>query len=179
MTLTDSIDKIIEIEGGYSNHPSDKGGPTMFGITEQVARAYGYLGDMQHLPRSTAVAIYLQRYWFAPKFNRVAELSPLIAEELMDTGINMGTGAASKFLQRALNTLNKRAAAYPDVTVDGTSGNITLFALKEFLKLRGKAGETVLYKMLNAQQSVRYMEISERNPSQEDFQFGWQNARVA
>lgn len=151
----------------------------MFGITEQVARAYGYLGDMRNLPRAAAVDIYLSRYWVTPKFDQVACYSPRIAEELMDTGINMGTGTATKFLQRALNALNKRASAYPDIAVDGALGEITLFALKEFLKLRGKPGEAVLFKMLNAQQSVRYMEISERNPSQEDFQFGWQNTRVA
>jgi lysozyme family protein len=27
---------LIEREGGYVNHPADKGGPTCFGITETV-----------------------------------------------------------------------------------------------------------------------------------------------
>ena len=30
------IGGLIEREGGYVNHPADKGGPTCFGITETV-----------------------------------------------------------------------------------------------------------------------------------------------
>ena len=52
------IDALIEREGGYVNHPADRGGPTCFGITEAVARAHGYRGAMRQLPRDEAVAIY-------------------------------------------------------------------------------------------------------------------------
>jgi lysozyme family protein len=45
------IDELIEREGGYVNHPGDKGGPTRFGNTEAVARAQGYTGPMALLPR--------------------------------------------------------------------------------------------------------------------------------
>lgn len=179
MNLLDTLNNIIKVEGTYSDHPSDKGGPTMYGVTEQVARSYGYQGNMKDLPRDTAIAIYTRRYWINPKLDQVASISEAIAEELLDTGINMGQATAIKFLQRALNTLNKQASQYPDLPVDGGIGPMTLYALKRYLTLRGKAGETVLLRMLNAQQSVRYIEIAERNPNQEDFMFGWQNARVA
>ena len=45
------IDALIEREGGYVHHPADKGGATCFGVTEAVARANGYVGDMRFLPR--------------------------------------------------------------------------------------------------------------------------------
>lgn len=48
----------VGVEGGYSDHPSDRGGKTMFGITEAVARSYGYSGDMRSMPISTAKDIY-------------------------------------------------------------------------------------------------------------------------
>jgi lysozyme family protein len=178
MNIYEAVAAIIKIEGGYSNHPADKGGPTNFGVTQNVARAYGYMGAMQDLPKAVAQDIYIQRYWVDPKFDQVSMLSSIIAEEMLDTGINMGQGVAVKFLQRALNTLNREARDYPDVTVDGVLGNISLRALKDFLKIRGAEGERALFRMLNAQQSVRYMEISERNPSQEVFSFGWQRNRV-
>ena len=80
------IDALIEREGGYSNHPADRGGPTKFGITEAVARAHGYSGAMRELPREEAVAIYKRLYWLRPRFDHVARRSAAIAAELFDTG---------------------------------------------------------------------------------------------
>ena len=97
------IEDVIEREGDYSNHPADRGGPTRWGITEAVARRQGYMGDMRRLPQSDAAAIYRRLYWIAPRFDEVAKRTPKLAGELFDTGINMGTGAATGFLQRALN----------------------------------------------------------------------------
>ena len=51
------IEGLIEREGGYANHPADKGGATCFGITEAVARAHGYTGGMRDLPRDEAAAM--------------------------------------------------------------------------------------------------------------------------
>ncbi|EJY0890163.1 hypothetical protein OE991_005197, partial [Escherichia coli] len=45
------FDEVLGKEGGYVNHPDDKGGPTKWGITEKVARAHGYRGDMRDLTR--------------------------------------------------------------------------------------------------------------------------------
>jgi len=174
-----AIDAVIEREGNYVNHPSDRGGPTRWGITQNTARAFEYKGDMKDLPRSTAVEIYLKRYWSEPKFDLVSQISPLIAEELFDTGINMGQPTATKFLQRCLNVLNKRGTLYPDIKADGYIGTLTLDALKSFLRHRGTDGERTLFRMLNGLQSARYIELAEINPSQEDFEFGWQFNRVA
>ena len=48
--IDELIDDVIEREGGYVNHPADRGGPTNWGITEAVARRQGYVGDMRALP---------------------------------------------------------------------------------------------------------------------------------
>ena len=39
--VDDLIDKIIILEGGFTDHPADRGGPTRWGITEAVARSHG------------------------------------------------------------------------------------------------------------------------------------------
>ena len=179
MYLDIYIEALINREGGFSNHPADKGGPTMFGITEQVARAFGYDGLMTLLPKETAITIYKQRYWESPRFDKVNEQSPAIAEELLDTGVNMGVGVASKFLQRALNTLNAEGKYYSDIAVDGAIGQMTLASLKAFLAHRGDNGHVVLVRMLNALQGARYIEIAEAKPSQEAFIYGWFLSRVA
>lgn len=179
MKIHEYVELLIKREGGYVDHPNDRGGPTNWGITEQVARAWGYKGHMRDLPNTLARQIYTERYWLQPRFHEVNDRSELLAEEMLDTGVNMGTAVAGRFLQRALNTLNAQQKHYPDIAVDGAIGRMTLFALDQFLARRGKEGEQVLFRMLNAQQSVRYMEISEGNQTQESFSFGWQLHRVS
>lgn len=172
-TVSQLIDRVIGVEGGYANHKADRGGPTRWGVTEAVARAYGYTGDMRALPRVVAAEIYRKRYWIEPGLDRVAALAPGLAAELFDTGINMGTGAAATFLQRALNVLNRQGADYPDMSADGRIGTITITALAAFLKVRGSAGERVLTLICDALQGARYVAIAEGNASQEAFLYGW------
>ena len=136
-TIDELIDDVIEREGGYVNHPADRGGPTRWGITEAVARRQGYHDAMRHLPQSDAAAIYRRLYWVRPGYDRIAQLAPKIAAELFDTGINMGTGTASGFLQRALNALNRNAKDYPDLSVDRRIGTKTRAALQSYLDRRG------------------------------------------
>ena len=179
MEIDRLIDELMEREGGYSNHPSDRGGPTNFGITEVVARANGYAGAMHDLPRDEAAAIYRRLYWLRPRFDQVAKRSAAVAGELFDTGVNMGPAVASTFLQRALSALNRDRKDYPDLVPDGRIGQATLAALDTFLKLRGRAtGEAVLLRALDALQGERYIRLAERRPANEAFLYGWLSNRV-
>lgn len=179
MKIDAYIDSLLQREGGYVDHPADRGGPTNWGITERVARAFGYHGRMQDMPRSVARQIYREQYWEQPRFHLVDEHSAAVAEELLDTGVNMGPGVAARFLQRALNVLNAEGKHYPDVVVDGNIGRLTIAALRAYLSARGKDGHVVLLRALNAQQGARYIELAEQRPSQEAFVHGWLLHRVA
>jgi len=161
MTADQIIEGILGKEGGYVDHPSDKGGPTRWGITQTTARAHGYTGDMRNLPRETAKQILLSDYWTGPRFDQVAALSTLLADELCDTGVNMGPSVASKFFQRWLTALNMRGKLYPDLIPDGAIGPRTITALKGYLSARGKEGEQVLLRALNCSQGARYLELAE------------------
>lgn len=173
------IDDLIAREGGYVDHPADRGGATCFGITEAVARAQGYAGPMRQLPRNEAAAIYKRLYWLRPAFDRVGTRSAAIAAELFDTGVNMGPSVAATFLQRALTALNRNGSDYPDLVPDGRIGPHTLAALDAFLNLRGKAnGETVLLRALEALQGERYLRLAERRPANEAFLYGWLANRI-
>ncbi len=178
MTIDTLIDAVLDREGGYSNHPADRGGETKYGITAAVARANGYDGPMRDLPVATARAIYRRRYWLTPRLNAVADLAPLIAAELFDTGVNMGPPAAVSFLQRALNALNRGATDYPDMPVDGRVGDTTLAGLAAFLARRGAEGERVLLKAIEALQGERYLALAERRPANEAFLYGWLSNRI-
>ena len=173
------IDALIDREGGYVDHPADKGGPTCFGITEAVARAQGYGGPMQRLPRAEAESIYRRLYWQRPRFDEIAKRSPRLAAELFDTGVNMGPAVAATFLQRALTALNRNGQDFADLVPDGRIGAVTLAALDAFLAKRGNAGgEAVLLRALEALQGERYLRLAERRPANEAFLYGWLANRI-
>ena len=178
MDATTLIEDVIDREGGYVDHPADRGGPTRYGITQAVARAEGYAGAMRDLPRPFAARIYHRRYWQAPNFDRVATRAPALAAELFDTGVNMGPATAATFLQRVLNALNREQRDWADLTVDASIGARTLHTLDTLLATRGPGAEAVLVKAINALQGERYLHLAETRPANEAFLYGWLAARV-
>lgn len=176
--IDELIDGLIAREGGFVDHPADKGGPTRWGITQSVARRHGYMGQMENLPRNVAALIYTKQYWRTPAFDKVSQIAPILAEELFDTGVNMGTSTAIGFLQRALNALNRNGADYPDIAVDRTIGTDTLRALEAFLTKRGPSAEGVLTKAIDALQGAHYVRLAEARPAQEAFLYGWLTSRI-
>lgn len=173
------IDGVIAREGGFVDHPSDPGGATKFGITERVARSNGYRGHMRDLPRSTAFAIYHVQYVVAPNFDDVALIDPLVAEELIDTGVNAGTDRAAKWYQLTLNALNRREIDYRDVAPDGAVGPATLAAHKALQAKRGAAlTRRLLLRALDGWQSAHYLALAKDNSKFEDFLPGWLDHRI-
>lgn len=174
----DALAHTFGIEGGYSDDKNDSGGKTRYGITENVARAFGYRGEMCNLPRPLAEQIYRQNYWNVLQLDHVAELSPAISMELFDTAVNCGVGFAGRSLQRCLNALNREQRDYPDMTVDGVFGMVTRAAFRSYMETRGLDGETVMLRALNSLQGTFYLELAEARLKDEKFLFGWFLNRV-
>lgn len=172
MNFEPIIDRIIEVEQGYVDHPDDSGGPTNYGITQATARAYGYQGEMIDLPLSLAREIYRIRYIVKPNYDKVAAIDGDIAMELADTGVNMGPHRASEFFQRALNVFNARGSRYADLHVDADVGPVTLAAFKAYLRWRGANGKKVMLRALNSLQGAFYIELAEARPKDEAFVYG-------
>jgi lysozyme family protein len=171
------ISGIIAREGtAYTNNPNDKGGPTKYGITQAVARANGYQGDMQNLDETTARNIYKNVYWLQPKFDQLALIDEALAEKVLDIKVNGGNGVT--FIQRYLNTMNYMGVPFADLVADGGLGPATFGAIKAYYKQRGALGQSTLYKSVQAQQSVRYMTLAEADKTQEQFSYGWQTQRA-
>lgn len=173
-----TIEHLIDLEGEYSDNPDDAGGPTRWGITQAVARNYGYPGDMKEFPVGIAYDIYLDIYWRKPGFAQVALMSQTIAEELFDSGVNMGPKVPTEWLQRWLNAMNRQESDYHDIKVDGTAGLATIGALRAYLNRRGSEGELVLATALNCSQGARYLELAEGREANETFLYGWLRNRV-
>jgi lysozyme family protein len=117
----ESLRLLLVHEGGYTNHPSDPGGPTNFGITIYDYRKYVKPGatavDVKVMKLSEAKTIYRAKYWDA---QRCDELPSGVDYAIFDYGVNSGTGRSQKVLQRVLG-----------VTVDGRIGDQTIAAASE------------------------------------------------
>lgn len=74
-------------EGDYVDNLADPGGATRYGITQRVARANGYGGDMRELPLDEARRIAKTEYW--DKYQ--CDLFPLeISFQVFDAAYNGG-----------------------------------------------------------------------------------------
>lgn len=179
MSFEKAFDKVIGIEGAYSNNPADSGGETIWGITAAVARDAGYEGDMRSMSKDVAKGIYRERYWRPMGCEDISGFAPGIADELFEQAVNMGLNRAATHLQRALNVLNRVGQDYEDVAVDGQVGGRTVRALYQFVWRRKAEGERVLLTALNVLQGAFYIDLATRREKDEAFVFGWLRARVA
>lgn len=178
MSFVASFDRVVGLEGQYSNDPNDSGGETMYGITSKVARANGYTGSMVGMPLATARRIYKSQYWDLLKLDEIDLISPAVAHELFDTGVNCGVIVAGTFLQRSLNVLNRQQADFQDLKVDGLLGPMSVHAFQSFMSKRND-GEKVLLRALNGWQVCHYMTLAERREKDETFVYGWILNRVS
>ena len=106
-------------DGGYNDRPSDRGGPTKWGISK---RAHPEV-DIPNLTREGALSIYRSKYWIPAR----CELLPLaVAIAHFDCAFNSGEDTASIHLQRMVG-------AFPD----GDIGPKTIAALQSYMGGRG------------------------------------------
>lgn len=95
------ITEILKSEGGYSNHPSDKGGPTNYGITIANYRKYikprATAKDVENMNIEDAKKIYKEIYW-----NKVNgdSLPSGVDYTVMDYGVHSGYGRANQIYNK-------------------------------------------------------------------------------
>lgn len=113
-SFDDAFTALIGNEGGYSFNPADPGGETMWGVTANVARAWGYAGDMKDLPLDTAKQIAKTKYWDPYQCD---QFDPRIGFQVFDAAYNGGRPA--EWLQQAAGA-----------AVDGSIGALTVAAVR-------------------------------------------------
>jgi len=134
---TEAINKIIKREGGYINHPNDRGGPTKYGITKPTLTTY--LGrdvitdDIKNISTADAYEIYYRYYYQVPKID---ELPEPVQEIVLDMAVNHGPKTAITLLQRVINQNNRLIAAdgiIGPITKAATTGVIEEFGIKKLI----------------------------------------------
>ena len=110
-TYDEALRRLLVHEGGYSNHPSDPGGPTNFGITLADYRKYvepdATADDVRDMSVDEAKAIYRKRYWDA---QRCDELPCGVDYSVFDYGVNSGIGRSGKVLRRVVGLPDNTSA---------------------------------------------------------------------
>jgi len=197
MAFIECLNEILKYEGTYSNHKDDIGGETFRGISRfyhsdwdgweiidmvketidgikilksgDITPALGsaYNNKLNQL----VMLFYKHEFWDRIKGDELAEIDEEIACEVFDMAVNMGTRAAIKNLQKAINaTYQNYIDARVEIAEDGVFGKVTekhLKELKEFELI------TELIEYFRKYRALRYAEIVRHNPNQAVFIYGW------
>jgi lysozyme family protein len=162
MTPSQIIDDLLVREGGFVDHPDDKGGPTNFGITQATLAEWRSrpvtVDDVRNLTVGEAREIYGQLYIMGPGF--LAIIDSQVRGLAVDCAVNHGPKRAVQLLQEAAR-----------VFTDGVLGPATEAAINRMTP-------SVLYRRMCAARVRLYGTIITKDPSQAVFAAGWAN-RVA
>lgn len=167
------IAAVLAVEGGYVDHPNDPGGATNWGITEKVARQCGYTGHMRDLPKEVAFACYQRNYVERPGFLPLVEIDPAVAEEVIDTGVNMGPARPTRFFRRAVNEVCRTSLPI--------AGSMDAVTVKAWADCRANLGPRACVRVLDSldrQQRAEYDRLVRVNPKLRVFHRGWVNHRI-
>ena len=163
------LNAVITREGGYVNHPADRGGPTKYGVTlRTLARWRGSpvtAEDVKNLRKPEAYQIFRQLYYLEPRLNLLpSRVRPLA----VDCSVHHGASGAVSLIQRVLEATASRTG-YAGRR-DGIMGSKTAAAVES---LRNAAGPVWVRDMIAAERRAFMLEIVAARPSQRVFLRGW------
>lgn len=156
--------KLLRLEGGYANHPLDRGGPTKYGVILTVWQEHGHdkdgdgdidAEDIKKLSEGDAKYIAKKIFW--DYFLADLILNQSLAEFIVDWGYNSGRKTVAKIVQRVAKA-----------TVDGIVGPQTVTAIN-------CADQELLFNALKIERKVFLNNIIKRRPDQIVFYDGWMN----
>lgn len=153
---------ILSFEGGYVNHPNDKGGATNKGVTLATWRVNGRdingdgkidEEDLKLITEEEAIAIMKKNYWDKLKADDIKSQS--IANLIVDWGWGSGPVTAAKKIQRIVGA-----------EADGIVGPKTIAAINA-------QDPEALFKKIHNERKLHFESIVRNDPSQQVFLKGW------
>lgn len=160
----EAYQEVIKNEGVYSKDPTDTGGRTVLGISEnnwpnwdgwKIVDTLLSAKDMathQELQKKVQI-FYLNNFWNPIKGDEIH--SQMIANSILDFGVNAGVKVSVRLAQKVVG-----------VKDDGIIGNNTLNALNFF-------DERLFIAEFKLAKIDRYCDIVDANASQLRFLKGW------
>jgi lysozyme family protein len=156
--------KVLHLEGGYVDHPADKGGPTKYGVILSTWKQYGYdkdkdgdidAQDIKML--SVDDARYIAKKVFWDFFQADFILNQSVAEFIVDWGYNSGRLLVAKKLQKLIG-----------VAVDG------LIGAQSLKQINAMPSQDLFEALKTARRNFVDAIVKER-PGQSVFYKGWIN----
>lgn len=156
----------------------DPGGETKWGITEGVWTQWLRGRGVAHRPVSEmteaeCMSVYKGLYWDSQGLDELAAISPAVAGEVFEAGVNCGPLTAGKFLQRASNVVWRPWGE--GLLEDGRIG----------VKTRGRVADIVtagferaLVAAQNGEQYFHYKLLITQKPWATKFARGWLQHRL-
>lgn len=153
---------ILSFEGGYVNHPNDKGGATNKGVTLETWRVNGRdingdgtidEKDLKLITEEEATAIMKKNYWDKMKADDIRSQS--IANLIVDWGWGSGPGTAAMKVQRIVGE-----------KADGVIGPKTIAAINA-------QNPEDLFKRIHDERKQHFENIVKKDPTQQVFLKGW------
>ena len=165
-------------EVGWVQNPKDAGAETYNGISRRyhpdcvvwqwidaAKSKEEFPNNIPHIAmRGVVEEFYKRQFWDKIKGDDIPDQH--IAEWLFDIAVNGSPRRAGRFLQRALNLLNRNERDYKDLEIDGSIGLKTISTLKKYLSKREPLS---LLFWLGVQMGNHWMNRAELNPDQEEF----------
>lgn len=156
VSVLSAIDGILRREGGYVDHPDDRGGPTNYGITQRTLEKWRgskvTKDDVKKLTRKEASRIYWNMYVKPLQFI-LGRADQRTADLIIDSAVHHGPERAIRWVQQGLG-VKPDAQPGPD-TIDAFS----------------KADMAELYKRVYGQRKQLLDRLGEKMPA---FDAGWQ-----
>lgn len=140
-------------EGGYSNHPLDKGGPTKWGITQKTYNSM-YRGDVKFMLEDQWDNIFQTLFWNPCNADNMIDQN--VANIIVDWCWGSGCTSTKKRIQRLFGLKD-----------DGIFGPKTMAVLN---------GDTkAVFDTIWKAHKAFFEAIVKNNPSQKVFLKGWMN----
>lgn len=157
------IPHVLKWEGGWSNDPKDKGGPTMKGITLATYTAYRAkkglrpptLSQLKAISKEEWEDIFKNMYWDRWKADQInsQSIANLVVDWLWTSGVY-----GIKYPQKLLGLLD-----------DGVVGSKTLAAINNY------QNQAELFKLLWKRREQHFTTIANSRPENKKFLKGWLN----
>ena len=170
-TIDEMIEDILKHEGGYVDHPNDKGGATNFGVSLRYARDIGLdndgdgdtdKDDIRLVTRKQAAKLYKDDFLIKP---RISSLPVEYQPQLFDMAVNHGAHRAVTLFQHVLNDLMG-----PNLDTDGIVGKKTRQTAEYSVE---RWGWQHVNNALVDKRIAFFRAIVKNNPKQKVFLKGW------